>query len=73
VIGRGGADRDEQEDASASRPGFESDGRAETLCNKATVAELAAKYQLHPNQIYAWKKRVVDGAPSDFLARRPGR
>jgi hypothetical protein len=40
------------------------------LCNKATVAQLAAKYQLHPNQIYAWNKRVVDGAASDFLARR---
>jgi transposase len=34
----------------------------EAFWNEATVAELSAKYQLHSNQIYAWKKQLLDGA-----------
>ena len=41
----------------------------EALRERKTLAELAAEYDVHPNQISQWKKQLLDGLPALFSKR----
>ena len=42
----------------------------EALKEQKTLAELAAEYDVHPNQIAEWKKQLVEALPELFSRSR---
>ncbi len=56
----------------AKRRQFSTDFKAkvalEALRGELTVAEIAKKYDVHPNMIAGWKRRLTEGA-ADLFAR----
>ena len=51
---------------------FKSRVALEALRGELTVAEIAGKYQVHPNQIRQWKKKLMEGASEVFQSKENG-
>ena len=47
-------------------PAFKAKVALEVLKGQETVAQLAARYEVHPGQIQAWQKALVEGAAGVF-------
>jgi len=45
---------------------FKAKVAVEALKENSTIAQIAAKYEVHPNQISNWKKQLQEGAAALF-------
>jgi len=48
---------------------FKSRVALEALRGELTIVEIAGKYQIHPNLVQQWKKKLLENAPDVFQTK----
>lgn len=48
---------------------FKSRVALEAMRQDHTIAEIAGKYQIHPNLVMQWKKKLLEGASDVFMTK----